>query len=104
MQNPEDFIRNELGKIFVVKPNSIGHPNKYLGNKVSYIALENGRNAWRFSLSQYVQDSVKMSSIRNPKKGGLHLNVKNLLGLVTTDPILIFRLSSLHQEPPTTNI
>ena len=28
MQNPEDFIRHELGKIFVVKPNSIGPPTQ----------------------------------------------------------------------------
>ena len=28
MKNPEDFIRHELGKIFVVKPNSIGPPTK----------------------------------------------------------------------------
>ena len=26
MQKPEDFIRNELGKRFVVKPNYIGPP------------------------------------------------------------------------------
>ena len=26
MQNHEDFIRHEIGKIFVVKPNSIGRP------------------------------------------------------------------------------
>ena len=54
MKNPEDFIIHELGKIFVVKPNSIGPPTQYLGNKVSYATLENGRNAWRFSSSQYV--------------------------------------------------
>ena len=59
MKNPEDFICNELGKIFFVKPNSIGRPTKYLGNKVSYVTLDNGRSAWSFSLSQYVQDSVK---------------------------------------------
>ena len=41
MQKPEDFIRHELGKIFVVKPNYIGPPTQYLGNKVSYVNLEN---------------------------------------------------------------
>ena len=59
MQNPKDFIRHELGKIFFVKPNSIRPPAQYLGNKVSYVTLENGRSAWRFSSSQYVQDAVK---------------------------------------------
>ena len=59
MQNPEDFIRHDLGKIFFVKPNSIGNPTKYLGNKVSYVTIENIQSAWRFSSSQYVQDAVK---------------------------------------------
>ena len=59
MQNPEDFIRHDLGKIFVVKPNSIGPPTKYLGNKVSYVILDNGQNSWSFSSSQYVKDAVE---------------------------------------------
>ena len=58
MQNPEDFIRHELGKIFVVNPKSIEPPPQYLGNKVSYVTLENIRSAWSFSSSQYVQDTV----------------------------------------------
>lgn len=59
MEKPEDFIRNELGSRFVVKPNSIGKPTQYLGNKVSYVQLETGRHAWSFSSSQYVQAAVK---------------------------------------------
>ena len=61
MQNPEDFICHELGKIFVVKANSIGLTTQYLGNKVSYVTLENGRGAWSFSSSQYAQDVVNTS-------------------------------------------
>ena len=59
MKNPEDFICHELGKIFVVKPNSIRPPTQYLWNKLSYVTLENGRNARSFSSSQYVQYAVK---------------------------------------------
>ena len=59
MENPEAFIRNDLGKRFVVKLNSIGKPTQYLGNKVSYVTLENGVSAWSFSSSQYVQSAVK---------------------------------------------
>jgi len=59
MENPETFIREELSNKFVVKPNSIGKPTQYLGNKVSYIQLENGRHAWSFSSSQYVQNAVR---------------------------------------------
>ena len=59
MEKPENFIREELSNKFVVKPNSIGKPTQYLGNKVSYVQLENGRYAWSFSSSQYVQSAVK---------------------------------------------
>ena len=59
MQNPEDFIRHELGKRFVVKPNTIGPPTQYLRNKVSRVTLENGQNSWSFRSSQYVQDAAK---------------------------------------------
>ena len=52
-------MHNDLDKIFVVKPNSIGPPTQYIGKKVSYVTLDNGRNAWSFRSSQYVQDSVK---------------------------------------------
>ena len=42
-----------------MKTNSIGPPTQYLGNKLSYVTLDNGRNLWRFISSQYVQDDVK---------------------------------------------
>ena len=61
MKNPEDLINHELGKIFVVKPKSIGPPDQYLINKVSYVTLDNGRSAWSFRSSQYVQYAVKNS-------------------------------------------
>ena len=59
MKKPEDFIFHELGKIFLVKLNSIRPPTRYLRNKVSYFTLENGRNEWSFSSSHYVKDNVK---------------------------------------------
>ena len=64
MQNPEDFIRHEPGKIFVLKPHSTGPPTQYLGNILSYVTLENVQSAWIFSSSQYIPDAVKTSSIR----------------------------------------
>ena len=59
MEEPETFIRKELTEKFVVKPKSIGRPTQYLGNKVSYLQLDNGNYAWGFSSSQYVQNAVK---------------------------------------------
>ena len=42
-----------------MKPNSIGPPTQYLGNKVSYVNLKNVQSAWIFSSSQYIPDAVK---------------------------------------------
>ena len=49
IQNLEGFIPHKLGKIFVVKTKSIVTPTQYLGHKVSYVTLENGRNELIFS-------------------------------------------------------
>ena len=54
----EDIIRNEPGKCFYIKEESIGEPTLYLGNKVTKVELENGISAWSFSSSQYVQAAV----------------------------------------------
>jgi hypothetical protein len=58
MEEPELFIRQELGSRFTIKPKSIGPPSQYLGNKVSEVTLENGTKCWSFSSSQYVQNAV----------------------------------------------
>ena len=55
----DQFLRNELGKYFEVKEESIGPPKIYLSGKMSKVVLENGLTAWSFSLSQYVQTAVK---------------------------------------------
>ena len=59
MEEPERFLREELGKRFTLKEKSIGPPEQYLGNKVSLVTLENGTKCWSFSSSQYVQAAVK---------------------------------------------
>ena len=59
MEEPEKFIREELGHYFKVKENSIGPPTQYLGNKVSQVTMENGVKCWSFSSSQYVQNAIK---------------------------------------------
>jgi len=78
MEKPETFIREELSNKFVVKPNSIGKPTQYLGNKVSYVQLENGHYAWSFSSSQYVQSAVKNVEEHLSRQGrSLPLKVKS---------------------------
>ena len=58
-ENAESILRNELGRYFELKEESIGPPDHYLGGKVRKIQLENGVNAWVFRSSQYVQTAVK---------------------------------------------
>ena len=40
MENPESFLRDEIGEMFTVKPSSIGRPTQYLGNKVSQVEID----------------------------------------------------------------
>ena len=59
MEEPERFLRDELGKLFTLKEKSIGPPTQYLGNKMSEVTLDNGIKCWSASSSQYVQNAVK---------------------------------------------
>lgn len=58
-ENAEAILRNELGRYFELKEESIGTPSLYLGGHLSLVELENGVKAWAFSSSQYVKAAVK---------------------------------------------
>ena len=58
-ENAEAILRNEIGKYFELKEESIGPPSLYLGGHLSLVTLDNGVKAWAFSSSQYVQAAVK---------------------------------------------
>ena len=58
-ENAEGILRNELGRYFHLKEESIGPPTIYLGGRVRKVQLENSVWAWSFSSSQYVQSAVK---------------------------------------------
>ena len=58
-ENAEHVLRNELGKHFTLKEESIGPPKIYLGGSVRKVQLDNGVECWSFSSSQYVQAAVK---------------------------------------------
>jgi len=58
-ENAESILRNEMGKYFELKQESIGPPKLYLGGNLRKVQLENGVNAWAFGSSQYVQSAVK---------------------------------------------
>ena len=56
--NPTDVLTKEIGKFWTLKPQSVGPPSIYLGNKVTKVTLENDVQCWSFSSSQYVQAAI----------------------------------------------
>ena len=58
-ENAESILRNELGRYFHLKEESIGPPTVYLDGRVCKVQLKNGVWAWSFSSSQYVQSAIK---------------------------------------------
>jgi hypothetical protein len=57
--NAERMLRDEIGRFFEFKQESIGPPKLYLGAKLTEVILDNGVKAWGISSSQYVQAAVK---------------------------------------------
>ena len=57
-ENAEKVLREELGKYFTLKEESIGKPKIYLGGQVSEVMLENNVRAWSFSPKQYVRSAT----------------------------------------------
>lgn len=58
-ENPEQLLREGIGRYFQLKEESIGPPKIYLGGNMREVQLENGVKAWAFGSSQYVQAAVK---------------------------------------------
>lgn len=57
--NPHSILKEEIGKFWVMKNDSIGPPTIYLGGKCTEVILKNGQKCWSFSSSQYVQSACK---------------------------------------------
>ena len=74
-ENTESILRNELGRYFHLKEESIGPPTIYLGGRVCKVQLENGVWAWSFSSSQYVQSAVKNVEEYVGKSKNSHLKI-----------------------------
>ena len=58
-ENSERVLRQELGRYFLLKEESVGPPKIYLGGGVRKVVLDNGISAWAFSSSQYVHAAVQ---------------------------------------------
>ena len=67
--NAEHVLRNQLGKYFELKEESIGPPKLYLGGKTRKVELENGVEAWSFCPTQYVKAAVENVSKHIEKEG-----------------------------------
>ena len=52
-------IMNKINKFFLLKPDSVGDPNMYLGAKIKYHKTPNGRWSWKMSPSKYVREACK---------------------------------------------
>jgi hypothetical protein len=57
-ENAERVIRDEIGRDWELKDESIGPPSKYLGGLLREVTLSNGVQAWAFGSSQYVKAAV----------------------------------------------
>ena len=55
----EGILKDEIGKYFELKPDSIGPPKVYLGGRLRKVKLESDVEAWAFGSSQYVQSAVR---------------------------------------------
>ena len=65
----DKVIRDEIGKHFKFKEESIGDPDIYLGGKLRKVTLHNGVKAWSFSSAQYVKEAVRNVKDLFVKKG-----------------------------------
>ena len=58
-ENAESILKNEIGRYFELKPDSIGPPSLYLGGHIRKVVLNTGVEAWAFGSTKYVQADVK---------------------------------------------
>ena len=52
-------IMKKIDKFFLLKPDSFGDPNMYLGAKIKYHKTPNGMWSWKMSPSKYVCEACK---------------------------------------------
>ncbi len=59
IHNDPNSVLSQIDKYFLLKPESVGEPDVYLGAKLKLMQLENGAWAWGMSTSKYVQEAVQ---------------------------------------------
>jgi hypothetical protein len=73
--NPQAIL-DDVNIYFHLKPESVGHPNIYLGSKVSKAKLTNGVECWCNSSCQYVKEAIKNTESYIQKHNGKMLKSK----------------------------
>lgn len=68
-ENGERILHEEIGKYFVLKPESIGPPTIYLGGQMRQVTLESGVKAWACGSSKYVQSAVENVKVYLAEQG-----------------------------------
>ena len=68
-ERADSVLRDEIGKYFELKQESIGKPSQYLGGKLREVELENGTTCWAFGSTQYVRAAVANAEKYLKKKG-----------------------------------
>ena len=58
-ENAESILKEDIGRYFKLKKDSIGPPSFYLGVHLREVTLDTGIKAWAFGYTQYVKDAVK---------------------------------------------
>ena len=58
-ENSETILKEEIGRYFELKPDSIGPSSLYLGGRFRELALDTGIKDWDFGYTQYAQGDVK---------------------------------------------
>ena len=66
---PEAILREEIGKHFKLKEESIGPPSQCLGGKLHQVTMANIQKCWSFGSTQYVRASVDNVEEYLGKKG-----------------------------------
>jgi hypothetical protein len=80
--NPQAIL-DDVNLYFHLKPESVGHPNIYLGSKVSKATLSNGVECWCNSSCQYVKEAIKNTESYITKHNGKMLKSKTKLPMET---------------------
>ena len=65
----EIVIKQQIGKYFAFKEESVGVPKIYLGGKLRQVMLDNRNTAWAYSSAQYIKNAIKTLESTLQKSG-----------------------------------